>query len=149
MLLVAEGASNRSYDQLKQALYLSNDTMESQSIYKNIEKLLSTNRSGIELTVNQGIFTHSKYHVQANFVNKLTNEYEANFLSVNFQKPDEATKSINDYLSNRTNGRIKDVVNAGDLPEATLMLTSSTLFEGRWKVSIFFINYISVFILSN
>lgn len=139
MLLAAEGASSRTYDQIKRALFLPNDLRESQSMYKNVEKLLSTNRSGIELSVNQGLFTHSRYHVQPSYAYKLTNEYEATYLPVNFQERDEAAKIINDYLSDRTNGQIKDVVNADDLTETKLVLTSSILFKGRWKVSIFYL----------
>lgn len=135
MLLVAEGASGQSYDQLKQALYLSNDSMENPLIYKNIEKLLSTNRSGIALSVNQAMFTHSKYHLQPDYINTLVTQYKANFLPVDFQKQNEAAKTVNDYLSNRTNGQVNNIVNPDDLSQTVLMLTSSILFEARWKVS--------------
>lgn len=135
MLLVAEGASGQSFDQLKQALHLSNDLTESQAIYKNIEKLLSTNRSGIELAVNQAMFTDSKYQLQPEYVDTLVNQYEANFLSVDFQQQGETAQTINNYLSNRTNGQINSVVNPDDLTETTLVLTSMMHFEGKWKVS--------------
>lgn len=140
MLLVAEGAANRSYDQLKQALHLPDDLTESQSLYKNIENLLSINSSGIELAVNQAIVTHSKYHLQPDYINTLVNQYAAHFLSVDFQKQNEAAKTINDYLSERTNGQIPNTINPNDLSGTTLLLTSSILFKGQWKVSIIFDN---------
>lgn len=111
-----------------------NDATESHSIYKNVEKLLSTNRSGVELAMNQAIFSHSKYQLQPDYVNTLATQYEANFLSVDFQEQDEAARTINNYLSNQTNGEIDHVVSPADLSETTLLLTSSIRFEARWKV---------------
>lgn len=146
MLLVAEGASSRSFDQIKHALYLSDDLTESHTIYKNIGKLLSTNRSDIELAVNQAMFTNSKYHLQPDYINTLVNKYEANFLPVDFQQQNEAAQTINNYVSNRTNGQVNRIVNPDDLSETTLMLTSSILFESQWRVSIFHtIHFISMF----
>lgn len=85
--------------------------------------------------MNQAIFSHSKYQLQPDYINTLSTQYEANFLSVDFQEQDEAAKTINNYLSNRTNGEINHVVSPADLSETTLLLTSSIQFEARWKVS--------------
>lgn len=132
MLLVAEGASGRSHGQLKRALYLPDDT---KSIYKNIENLLSINSSGIELAVNQGIFPHSEYQLQPDYINTLVNQYAADFLPVDFQQQADAAKTITNYLSDRTNGQITDAISQNDLSGTILLLTSTIQFKGQWKVS--------------
>lgn len=136
MLLVAEGASNRTHDQLKQALRLPNDFQQTRSIYKNIENVLSSNTSGIELAVNQAVFTDTKYPLQADYEDTLANQYEADFLNVDFQNQSDAVKTINDYICLRSGGKINDTVKPDDLADTKLLLTSSILFKGKWKVSV-------------
>lgn len=136
MLLVAEGASSRTYDQLKQTLYLPDDLRESRLIYKNIEKLLSTNSSAVEVAANQAVITDSRYPLQQTYLNTLFSQYAANFLSVDFQQSYDTAKAINEYLSEQTNGQINDAIAPYDLFDTALVLTSSIIFKGQWRVSI-------------
>lgn len=48
---------------------------------------------------------------------------------------------INDYIYERTVGKINDTIEADDLAETKLLLI---LFKGKWKVCIFLMNFLSV-----
>lgn len=134
MLLIAEGATDQSFNQLAKVLRLPNDAANLRAAYKNFQHLLLVNTSTIELAVNQALFSDINRPLAIDFVNVLSYEYEADHLPVNFRNPPYAVKMVNDHISFRTQGKIQDVVKPEDLAEAQLLLTSSIYFRGKWKV---------------
>lgn len=135
LLLVAEGAVGPTFDQLQKVLRMPNDLNSLRAAYKNFQRLLLVNTTTIELAVNQAVFSDINCPIENSFANILRNEYEADHLPLNFQVPLNAVKSINDHISWRTQGKIKDVIKPEDLMEAQLLLTSAIFFKGQWKVS--------------
>lgn len=136
MLLVSEGSVGRTYDQMKAILRLPNDVNSLRTAYKNFERLLLVNTSTIELAVNQALFSDVNRPIENSYASLLQTEYEADHLPVDFRNSRNAVKVINDHISWRTQGKIKDVVKPEDLIDAQLLLTSSIFFKGQWKVCI-------------
>lgn len=134
MVLIAEGATDQSFDQLEKVLRLPNDLSNLRTAYKNFQRLLLVNTSTVELAVNQALFSDINRPLVNDYVNVLVSDYEADHLPVNFRIPSTAVKTVNDHISYRTQGRIQEVVKPEDLSEAQLLLTSSIFFKGLWKV---------------
>ncbi|XP_017293074.1 antithrombin-III [Kryptolebias marmoratus] len=61
--------------------------------------------------------------------------YGAKLLPLNFKmNPEEARVTINDWISNRTNNRIRDTLPSGALDSNTvLVLVNTIFFKGQWK----------------
>lgn len=134
MVLIAEGATDQSFNELSKVLRLPNDLSNLRTAYKNFQRLLLVNTSTVELAVNQALFSDINRPLQNDYVNVLAYDYEADHLPANFQVPASAVKTVNDHISFRTQGKIRDVVKPEDLSEAQLLLTSSIFFKGLWKV---------------
>lgn len=134
MLLVAEGATDESLAQMNKVLRLPSDLNVLRSAYKNFQRLLVVNTTTVELAVNQAIFSDINRPLESNFVHVLRNDYEADHLAVNFRAPPAAVNTINNYISWRTQNKIRNVVKPEDLADAQLLLTSSIFFKGQWKV---------------
>lgn len=134
MLLVAEGSVGRTYDQLQTVLRMPNDLNTLRAAYKNFQRLLLVNTTTIELAVNQALFSDVNRPIENSYAAILQNDYEADHLPVDYRTPLSAVRVINDHISWRTQGKIKDVVKPEDLTEAQLLLTSTIFFKGQWKV---------------
>lgn len=135
MTLIAEGATDQSYAQLKKTLNLPNDLAQLRTQYKQFQHYLSTNTTAIELDASQAIFLDRSRPIESAYLSVLENDYDAKHLEVNFGSPSSAAKAINDLIASQTHGRIKDVVKPNDISNAPrLLLTSSVFFKGGWKV---------------
>lgn len=60
--------------------------------------------------------------------------YDADHITVDFSDTSDAYYTINDYVTNKTDGRLGNVVTVNDLKEAQLMLISAIYFKGQWTV---------------
>lgn len=136
MVLIAEGATDQSLQQLQKTLRLPNDFNDLRTAYKQFQRLLLVNTSTVQLAVNQALFSDINRPVENDYANILAFDYEADHVPIDFRVPAYAVKRINDHISYRTQGKIQNVVKPEDLLEAQLLLTSSIFFKGKWKVNL-------------
>lgn len=81
------------------------------------------------------MFTDQKKPIGRAFLRHLKNDYQADHVAVNFADLPTAFYTINDYVAEKTDGRMKRVVNSSDLKNPTLLLISAIYFKGQWTVS--------------
>lgn len=134
MVLVAEGATDQSYHQLRKVLRLPNDLVSLRTPYRSYQRVLLSSSSSVELAINLALFSDTNRLLKHDYLHILQSDYEADHLSVNFFAPNDATIVINEHISNRTHGKIQNVVKPDDLSDSQLLLTSSIFFRGQWKV---------------
>lgn len=134
MVLIAEGASGQSFEQLKQVLHLPDDLSNVRRRYIDIKGALFMNSTVTELDVNQALFTNQNHPINNKYASILSHDYQVDHLPIDFQHPNDAAKIINEYFDSRTHGKIKHVVNPTDLVDIQLLLSSSIFFRGQWKV---------------
>lgn len=136
MVLLAEGATDKTLDQLKSVLHLPNDLTQLRTAYYGIQQRLRTNTTAIEFTSNLAIFSNINYRIDNKYVSTLSQAYRVEHVPVNFQNTSVAATTINDYIRIRTQGRIGNVVQPNDLIDIQLLLSSSIFFRGQWKVCV-------------
>lgn len=134
MVLVAEGATDQSYAQLKKVLHLPNDLVSLRTPYRSYQRLLLAETPSIDLAMNLALFSDANRLLEHNYVHILKNDYEADHLSLNFRSLNDASKIINEHISNRTRGKIQNAIKTEDLVEPQFLLMSSMFFKGQWKV---------------
>lgn len=135
MVLIAEGASSQSLDQLTKALHLPNDLSNVRLKYADIKRALFMNSTNAELNVNQALFTNINHPIDNKYAGILSHVYQVDHLPIDFRVPNDAAKFINEYVDYQTHGKVKHVVNPVDLIDIELLLSSSIFFRGQWKVS--------------
>lgn len=146
MVLIAEGATDETLVQLKNVLHLPDDLTHLRAAYNDIQHRLQTNTTSIELTVNHALFSNINYIIDNKYIDTLSKIYRVEHVPVNFQIKSDAATTINDYISIRTQGRIKNIVHPEDLIDIQLLLSSSIFFRGQWKVcSTFFSSSFAIF----
>lgn len=134
MVLLAEGSSGNTFEQLKKVLRLPSDLTYVRSAYKSFQHSLTVNTTTIELAVNQAFFSDINRPIDIAYEHILESDYEADHLAVNFHVPQLAVKTINDYVKQQTKGKVEEIVKDTDLQDAQLLLTSAIYFKGQWKV---------------
>lgn len=78
---------------------------------------------------------------QRRFLNNLRNFYGGEVYPMNFKRADQAQIKINKHVAERTNGKIKDLINNLD-PLTELLLISYIYFNGKIYISYFPTSYI-------
>lgn len=134
LLLEAEGAAGNTWKQLQSVLRLPEDLTYLRLAYKHIQKALVVNTSTVELSVSQVLFSDENRPVDIDFADKLDNVYEADHLPVNFHDTPGSYNTINQYINDKTKGKIKKIINYDDLRDAQMMMISAIYFKGQWKV---------------
>lgn len=135
LLLLAEGASGKTYEQLATVLRLPSDLTKIRRVYKYLQDAFEQNNTAIELTMNQVLFCDINRPIDIEFQDKLEDTYEADYFPVNFIDRYQAVDQINKYIRQKVKGKIDRIVEVNDLNEANMMLISAIFFQGRWKVS--------------
>lgn len=136
MLLLAEGSDGESFNQLRSTLHLPEEKIFKfmRSQYPEFRQQIMVNTSGVELDVNQAIFSDSNRQVHPEYLNLIQRYYGVDYIPITSLSSTEAAKTINKYISDKTHGKIKNVVKSGDLNDIRLMLTSTIFFKGQWTV---------------
>lgn len=88
---------------------------------------------GQQVNFAQGIFVQDKYPIRPLYRETAHQLYESEIFHVDFQnRPTEAQKIINHWVSERTKGKIKDIL--ADTPTAATkaIIASAMYFKALW-----------------
>jgi serpin B len=90
---------------------------------------------GFRLNVANAIWGQQGYDFLPAFLDVLAENYGAGLRTLDFiDETEQSRVAINDWVSNQTEGRIKDLVPEGAIKEVTrLVLTNAIYFNAAWK----------------
>ena len=92
--------------------------------------LLSQPGNQVQINTGSALFVEKHLQILAEFKERARALYHTEVFTADFQQPCEATKLINDYVSNQTQGKIKELIS--DLDKSTLMvLVNYIYFKGE------------------
>jgi serpin B len=91
---------------------------------------------GFELVVANALWGQKGYKFKDDFLTLVKTNYDGNLELVDFAKQtEEARKTINDWVENKTKDKIKELIKPGMLDTTTrLVLTNAIYFKGKWAV---------------
>ncbi|XP_058791562.1 leukocyte elastase inhibitor-like isoform X3 [Phymastichus coffea] len=131
--MAAYGARGTTAEGMKKALHLpAKDT----DAYQGFQNFIDTfnNVQQVILKLANKIYTNSVIPVKDEYL-KLTETYfRSQSESIDVSKPVEAAKIINQWCVEKTNGKITEILEAGDItPVLALVLLNAVYFKGNWK----------------
>lgn len=86
-----------------------------------------------ELNVANALWGQINYSFKPDFIQTLQKNYGARLHEVDFTKPEKARTSINDWTTEKTKGKITDLIPNGQLDAMTrLVLTNAVYFKSSW-----------------
>jgi serpin B len=91
--------------------------------------------SGYQLNVANALWGQEGYGFLPEFLDLNKKYYGSGLNEVDFAKSEEARKTINAWVEEKTNEKIKDLIPAGVLDSMTrLVLTNAIYFKGDWAI---------------
>ncbi|XP_039221830.1 alpha-1-antitrypsin-like [Crotalus tigris] len=100
--------------------------------FHDLLHLLTHSEKDFKLDIGQDLFLKEDIQPLQTFLDKIKEFYDAEIQAAKFQEPKEAEKQINDYMKQKTNGKIVEIVKDLD-PETVFVLTNYIFFKGNWK----------------
>jgi serine protease inhibitor len=88
-------------------------------------------QTNVILNLANAIWYQDGLHLKPGFVATNSRFFHAELAPVDFQKPDSA-KTINDWASDRTRGKIRDIVQWPFPPLTRVILANAIYFKGKW-----------------
>ncbi|XP_038401560.1 serpin A12 isoform X1 [Canis lupus familiaris] len=131
--MLSLGAQDSTLDEIKQGFNFRN--MPERDIHEGFHYLIYRMNQGsqdLELHLRNTLFIDQKLQPEKKFLTNVKNLYSADTVPTNFQNLGDTRKRINDYVSQKTQGKINNLIKNID-PGTVMLLTNCIFFRARWQ----------------
>ncbi|XP_038136970.1 serine protease inhibitor 2.1-like isoform X2 [Cyprinodon tularosa] len=126
------GARGETHQQLFSALGYSSSQLAQTDVDQAFRTLLANTAAHNDLTKGSAVFVDKLFKPKPEFLDVLKQSYSAEGFSVDFLNSTEAANTINQYVSDKTNGKINKLVESLD-PNTVMYLLSYIYYKGKWE----------------
>jgi serpin B len=134
MSMVYTGANGSTAEEIGKALHLFLPQESIPSSFCNLQnRLIHSPNSNNDFTLHiaQGLWSQEGFLLLDDFVSSMQNNFKAMIESIHFDLT--ATKKINDWIAQKTNQKIQNLLASDDLDSSTkLVLANALYFSGAW-----------------
>ena len=133
LAMTYEGAKGQTADEMKSVFHFPENNIlrpNFAAIYNDINK----GNNAYELRTGNALWVQQDYPFLQDYTNKVEKYYGGKVANVDFVKETEKSRqTINAFIEEQTNDKIKDLIPAGVLsPMTRLVLTNAIYFKGTW-----------------
>ncbi len=134
MSLLYNGADGMTKQELAEILGIQNiELEEANTVYAALRGELEQRGSQVNLSIANSLWAQKGLRFRQDFIQRSQNFYSAEVFNLDFTCSD-ALMMINDWVKNKTNGKINEMVRSGDLDANTiLILLDAIYFKGIWR----------------
>lgn len=134
LAMTYEGAKGETKDEIKSVFHFPEDSIlrpNFAKIYNDINK----NEEDYELRTGNALWVQKDYPFLEDYINIVVKYYGGKASNLDFVKETEKSRqTINSFIEEQTNGKIKDLIPKGVLDYLTrLVLTNAIYFKGTWQ----------------
>lgn len=134
LAMTYEGAKGETAEEMESVLHFPEvDTLRANfaAIYNNINK----EDKEYELKTGNALWVQQDYPFLDDYLNIVERYYGGKAVNVDFvREPEKSIQTINSFIEEQTNGKIKDLIPEGAINELTrLVLTNAIYFKGTWE----------------
>ena len=146
MAMVYAGADGETASQMRESMSFRPDDSELHRAFNHLNRTLTSeatdkNEDGessgdpFELNLAQGLWVQPDFPVNRSYLETLGTQYGASMQTAPFaSSPEEARKTINQWVAQKTAKKIEDLLPQGSVqPNTRLMLTDAIYFKAGWK----------------
>ena len=130
-----EGASGQTAEEMKQVLHLPDDNKKMRSDFVEIYTELNKEHKPYNLTTANALWAQKDYPFEEDYFRIIEKYYDGKATNLDFKSDTEKSrKTINDWVEDKTEGGIKDIIPLGILkPSTRLVLTNTIYFKANWS----------------
>lgn len=127
------GARDSTRAQMKRALSLNDlSRPEINAAYQNLISLLTELDPKVTFRVANSIWHRTGFSVRQEFLQTNKEYFDARVEALDFGDPN-AAPTMNDWVSNNTNGKIEKIIEPPIDPLTVMYLMNATYFKGTWR----------------
>jgi serine protease inhibitor len=129
------GAVGQTLAEMQQVLNLGADPAIHASYRELLDSTLlrSITETDFDLLISNAIWPQSGMSISPSFVSAIQNSYFGHVQNVDYANPQAAEDTINDWVAERTQGKITDLVsNLG--PSTVMVLMNTVYFNSEWDI---------------
>ena len=136
MALLSQGAQKTTLDEISNVFGFDQFDTGIREYYKSLTNNLTLKEDddfNSTLQIANKIYVETGYEIDPNFSDIAINDFLADVENIQFSDNEKSAQLINDWVENRTSGKIKNLVSSDDLHALTpLMLVNAIYFKQRW-----------------
>ncbi|XP_068108489.1 alpha-1-antiproteinase-like [Hyperolius riggenbachi] len=132
--MVSAGAKGQTQTEIFDGLGFNMTLISEDNIhkgYKELLNMLNQTNSDLVLDIANAFFAEKSTTFQEDFLEDIKN-FQAEAITTDFQHPEEAKNQINNYVKEKTNGMIKNLLDSLD-PATLLVILNTIYFSGKWE----------------
>ncbi len=134
LAMTYEGAKDTTAAEMAEVLQVEQDNASFHAYMKNLYEVLNRENSEYNLSTANALWIDKRITLLNSYLHLIQTYYGGEATNVDYSKPSEAVATINQWVENRTNNLIKDLVPEGAIdPLTRLILTNAIYFKGTWK----------------
>jgi len=127
-----EGAKDTTAEQIQRVFDFPSNYEKRTSQFQNTIDELNPKDAPYQLSVANALWLEDVFQPQPEFVDTSANYYDSEVNTVDFVS-DEGVDKINSWASEKTNKKIKDILQKGSTDSSTrLYITNAIYFKGNW-----------------
>ncbi len=134
LALAYEGARGTTADQIQAVFHYPTDNSTRRSEYSTLITGLNDGNSGYTLRTANALWAEKTYRFLPEFTSIAQNYYDAKTINLDFfNQPENSRKTINTWVEDKTNDKIRDLIPGGSITRDTkLVITNAIYFKGTW-----------------
>jgi serine protease inhibitor len=126
------GAEDSTEEAMRNVLELAGLTeQEINESYRGLINLLTQLDPKVIFEIANSIWYRKGLPVKQEFINLNQTYFDAEIAALDFDKPD-ASKTINDWVDEKTHGKITEIIEPPISPEMVMFLINAIYFKGTW-----------------
>jgi serpin B len=135
MAMTAAGARGPTQSEMAKVLHLDADLAQAHARYHQLLEQWNAvgEKRAYQLRVANRLWGQKGYPIRPEFLALTRQQYAAEMLLVDFAQAETASREINHWVEEQTNGKIKDLIPPESFNALTrLVLTNAVYFKGDW-----------------
>jgi len=131
--MALNGANESTYEQMKSMLgYEGLSTTDINQSNQTIVNGLESHDPKVKMQIANSVWYRNDFSPKADFISNNKTFYEAEVSSYDPQKPDAAKEKMNNWVEDKTNGKIDQIIDNVS-PDNVMFLINAVYFKGEWK----------------
>lgn len=133
LTLLSQATAGNTFNELQKVLYLNeNKTIVANQFYEH-SRLVQKSIGQGNLSIANRIYLRKGYSLNKRFQEVATTKFSSGIESVNFTNNLETAQTINRFVEEKTNGKIKNLIESNAIDEHTaVMLINAIHFKADW-----------------
>ncbi len=131
--LLYNAAAGETREEIARVLEVTDLELQEYNALTNILwRALSFESEELKVQLANSLWGHLSQDFSDTYLNNLQNYYQARLTRLNFLDLDASAKRINDWISERTQGLINNILSPASLVDAKFVLVNTLYFNGQW-----------------